>query len=389
MNVLYLTQWFSPIGGGGEVVFYNLATGIADRGHNVEIICAQSSDVSTYRKGRMVVNTIKPKLVIPPPSLSQNAQFIVRAVLTGYKIVRKSKIEVIHANNLASAIAGSVLAKISNKPLITTIHDIFSTSSPNHWDHWIKQNEKISHLTSLIAPIVEKIAIKMPTDIIHTVSKCSKDDLIKFGAKATIKVIPNGVDILSYTNNQSTIEYQNYVLFIGRLVFYKNLDVIISSFKDVVKILPDSKMYIIGDGPMRHKWEKMVSDMELTRSIEFTGYITDEKKVVLLSKCSALLLPSFVEGFGIVILESFAMSKPVLVADIQPTNEIVDDGIDGFILPANNPTKWSEKISFLLNNKDVCRKMGISARNKLETKYSLNFVLNEMESLYLSLSRKV
>jgi glycosyltransferase involved in cell wall biosynthesis len=133
----------------------------------------------------------------------------------------------------------------------------------------------------------------------------------------------------------------------------------------------------------------MVSDMELTRSIEFTGYITDEKKVVLLSKCSALLLPSFVEGFGIVILESFAMSKPVLVADIQPTNEIVDDGIDGFILPANNPTKWSEKISFLLNNKDVCRKMGISARNKLETKYSLNFVLNEMESLYLSLSRKV
>jgi glycosyltransferase involved in cell wall biosynthesis len=388
MNILYVTQWFSPIGGGGEVVFKSLATGMADRGHNAEIICAQSSWVSSYKRGNLTINAIKPRLDIPPPTLSQNGLFIIRAVIKGYKIVQKKNIDVIHANNLASAVAGSILSKISNKPLVTTIHDIFSTSSPNHWSDWIEQDERISRVTSKIAPVLEKITIKLPTDVIHTVSNSSKDDLIKFGAKSKIKVIPNGVSLLSDGAVMSTVEYQNYVLYIGRLVFYKNLEVIISSFKNVVKKSPGSKMYIVGEGPMRHKWEKMVSDMGLTQSIEFTGYVADEKKVELLSKCSALLLPSFVEGFGLVILESFAMNKPVLVADVKPSSELVDDGIDGFILPVNDPTKWSEKVSYLLDNKDICKKMGINARTKLERKYSLEFVIDSIESLYLSLLAK-
>ena len=171
-------------------------------------------------------------------------------------------------------------------------------------------------------------------------------------------------------------------------MFYKNLNTVIASFEDVVKKSPGSKLYVVGDGPMRNKWEKMVSDRGLTKSIVFNGYVSDEKKIELLSKCSALLLPSFVEGFGLVILESFAMNKPVLVADAKPSNELVDDGVDGFILPINNPTPWSEKISFLLGNKDICKKMGVNGRTKLEKKYSLDFVVNEMESLYQSLVRQ-
>ena len=75
--------------------------------------------------GKVTINAIKPKLGIPPPSIKENAIFIMRAVLKGYQIVKKNNIELIHANNLASAIAGSILARISNKPLVTTIHDVF------------------------------------------------------------------------------------------------------------------------------------------------------------------------------------------------------------------------------------------------------------------------
>jgi glycosyltransferase involved in cell wall biosynthesis len=386
MNILYITQWCSSIGGGGEVVFHNLATRMANRGHNVEMICGLSCDVSSYKMGKVTINAIKPKLRIPPPSITENAIFILRAVLKGYQIVRKNNIELIHANNLASAIAGSILARISNKPLVTTIHDVFSSSSSDYWNQWVKQNDKISSLTSKIGPTIEKITVKMPTNIIHTVSDSSKEDLVRFGTTSPIKVIPNGLDLPSYTKFGSDIEYQNFVLFVGRLVFYKNLNTVIASFQDVVKKSPDSKLYVVGDGPMRNKWEKMVSDMGLTKSIVFNGYVSDERKIELLSKCSALLLPSFVEGFGLVILESFAMNKPVLVADAKPSNELVDDGVDGFILPINNPTNWSEKISFLLDNKDICKKMGVNGRTKLEKKYSLDLVVNEMESLYQSLA---
>jgi glycosyltransferase involved in cell wall biosynthesis len=385
MNILYVTQWCTSLGGGGEVVFHNLATRMANRGHNVEMICATNCDVSLPKMGEVTVNTIKPKLHVPPPTITENAVFIIRAVLKGYQIVRKNNIELIHANNLASAIAGSILARISDKPLVTTIHDVFSSSSSTYWNQWIEQNDRISSLVSRIGPTIEKITVKMPTNVIHTVSESSKEDLVKFGTTSPIRVIPNGIEISAYSKIEYKIEYQDFVLFIGRLVFYKNLNTVIASFEDVIRIRPGSKLYIVGDGPMRNKWEKMVSDKGLNESIVFYGYVSDEKKIQLLSKCSALLLPSYVEGFGLVVLESFAMNKPVLVADAKPSNELVDDGVDGFILPIDKPNHWSEKISFLLDNKDISKKMGVMGRTKLEKKYSIDFVVNEMESLYQSL----
>ncbi|MBD0361050.1 MAG: glycosyltransferase family 4 protein, partial [Nitrososphaeraceae archaeon] len=226
-------------------------------------------------------------------------------------------------------------------------------------------------------------------DIIHTVSNATKEDLVKFNTKASIiRVIPPGIDLKYYDNLGVEKEYQSYVLFIGRLVYYKNLEILISSFKEITKRLPDAKLVAVGDGPMRDKWEKMVSELHLDKNIEFTGFISHEKKVELLSKCSALLFPSSVEGFGLVLLEAFAMSKPVLVADVKPFDEIVDEGIDGFMLPAQNPDKWSEKIIFLLLNKRMCEIMGSKGRLKVENKFNIKNVGDQVESIYTNICSK-
>jgi glycosyltransferase involved in cell wall biosynthesis len=72
---------------------------------------------------------------------------------------------------------------------------------------------------------------------------------------------------------------------------------------------------------------------------KYTGYISHKMKVELLSKRCFLLLPSVFEGFGLVLLEAFTMSKPVLVAGMKPYDEIVVDGVDGFMLSAHDPHK--------------------------------------------------
>jgi glycosyltransferase involved in cell wall biosynthesis len=387
MNILYVTQWYGSSGGGGEVVFHNLATGMAKRGHRVDIVCAKTANLGEHRDAAVTMHTIEPVLELPPPSLRQNARFIINAIKKGSHIIKQKNIEVIHANNLASVIAGSILSVITRKPLVITIHDIFSTSSPEHWKNWIAQDDKISRITSFVAPLVEKITVKAPSSVIHTVSNASKEDLIKFGAKAEkIQVIPNGLDLNNYGHcSMSKADYQNFILFIGRLVFYKNLDVVISSFADVVRNVPDSRLVVVGDGPMLSKWRKMTSDLGLDNSIIFIGRASEDKKIELLNNCSALVLPSFVEGFGLVILESFAMNKPVLVANVKPPSEIVSDGVDGFVLPVDEPTKWSEKIGYLLTNKQICMRMGEEGRRKLEQKYDIDYILHDMEYLYLSL----
>jgi glycosyltransferase involved in cell wall biosynthesis len=387
LNILYITQWYGSAGGGGEVIFYNLANGMVKRGHRVDVICAKTINLGEYRNESITTHTIEPVIETLPPSLTQNARFILNAIKRGYHVIKKKNIEVIHANNLASVIAGSMLSKITKKPLIVTIHDIFSTSSPEHWKNWVAQDKKISRVTPTIAPLIEKITVKAPSSVIHTVSEASKDDLIRFGARASkIRIIPNGLDAKGYyRQSRSQIEYHDYFLFIGRLVFYKNLDVVITAFTDVVKKAASCKLVVVGDGPMLTKWQKKVSDLGLNKSVIFLGYVSEDEKIQLLSKCRALVLPSFVEGFGFVILESFAMEKPVIVSNIKPLSEIISDCIDGFVLPMDDPIRWSEKICYLIENKEICKSMGRNGRKKLEEKYDNEYRLNDMESLYLSL----
>ena len=392
MNILYITQLFSATRGGGEVIFYDFAEGIAKRRHHIDIVSHKIINFKDENNlERVTMHRIRPAIEYKgglPPSIKQNLMYIINAIIKGSQIIRQNDIDIIHTNNWSSIIVGSILARVHHTPVISTIHDIFSTNSEN-WKKWAAQNN-LSYISSIIGPLFEKITVKMPVDIVHTISNASKEEILNLNATSSsnIIVIPNGINLEHYDNFDFKKDYQNYVLFIGRLVYYKNLDVLISSFKDVVKKVPNAKLIVVGNGPMRDKWEKMVLDLRLDQNIEFTGYIPHEKKIELLSKCSSLLLPSVHEGFGLVLLEAFAMYKPVLVANMKPYDEIVDDGVDGFMIPAYEPDKWCEKIVFLLSNKTICQNMGNKGRVKLENKFNINRVIDKVESLYKELCLK-
>jgi len=365
MNILYITQWFSYIGGGGEVQFINLINAMARKGHRVHVICQKLSNFEISNNiENLQVHRVKPIIKNERLNLNQNVRFIINAIYKGSELIKDERMAIIHVNI----------------PLMKTIHAVYC-ASPDFWRKWSSQ-DNASSMLSIIGPLFEKIIIRLHADTIHAVSNATKKDIIKVNAKSKIIVIPNGVDLSNYNNLKVNIDYQKYVVFIGRLVVNKNLDTVISSFKEVISAIPEAKLIVIGSGPKLNEWKKMVSDMGLHSNIEFTGYISQEDKMDLLSKCSALVLPSTVEGQPIAALEAFAMSKPLLLSDIEPSYEIVTEGVDGFILPTNDARKWAEMIIFLLSRKDVCEKMGREGRLKVEKKYNLERLLDNMESTY-------
>jgi glycosyltransferase involved in cell wall biosynthesis len=195
-------------------------------------------------------------------------------------------------------------------------------------------------------------------------------------------VIPNGIDLAAYEKYAPDIEYQNYVVFIGRLVFNKNLETVISSFVEVTKSIKDAKLVVIGFGPMLEEWKQLAASLGLAQNIQFTEYIDQVKKISLLSRSSALVLPSLAEGMPVVALEAFALYKPVLLSDIEPHHDIVNDGTDGFLIPAHDVGKWSEKIIHILSNKKTSLDMGRNARLRAERQFDINKTLREIESLY-------
>ena len=117
-----LTQFLSSTGGGGEVMFYQLASGLATKGHEIHIVTHRILNPDKRNinnmSGKMIVYSIFPPLKHKgglPATIIQNLFYVLNAVRCGAKIIRGKSIDLIHANNYSSIFAGFILSMITKR----------------------------------------------------------------------------------------------------------------------------------------------------------------------------------------------------------------------------------------------------------------------------------
>jgi glycosyltransferase involved in cell wall biosynthesis len=250
---------------------------------------------------------------------------------------------------------------------------------------WMEQFGGLPWIKALIGYVAELLTIKLSKNI-HTVSETSKKDILSFNSKCNVFVIPNSLD-LEYYELREDITYGDFILFIGRLIFYKHLEIVIQALK-LLKNRCAVRLVVLGDGPMRNKWEELVDKLDLKDMVEFKGYVPHRVKLYYLSKCRALVLPSIFEGFGMVILEAWAFKKPVMVADVEPLNKIVDHGLNGLVIDPSNIEEWAKYIATTIMDNFLVKKMGEEGYKKLQKEYNITRQCEEFENLYERLFSK-
>lgn len=382
MKILLLSQFFSTSKGGGEYVFRVLAQSLAQDGHEVWIITNRIKDEKYLSHSHIKIIFVPPQLEYRgglPQGLMDNIRYSINATLKGFSLIRKEKIHIIHSNNFAPALAGSLLSSLTRIPNITTVHDIFSLCGKNYWKLWGKQ-ANVARVNVILGPFFEKLMLRLNHSAIHTVSEATKDDLIKFGAKKPIYVISNVLENKNMLTTQEPIDFQ--FIYIGRLVFYKNLEVVFRAINIVKKSYPKIMLIIVGGGPHKKNLENLVKDLGLQNNIKFSGFVSLEEKVKLLGKSQALVFPSLCEGFGLVILEAFAQKKPVIVANVRPLSDIVSDKINGFVISPHNEKEWAEALIKIIKNPENSNRMGQSGRELLEDKYNIQKMLKGILEMY-------
>jgi len=392
MNILFLTQFFSPTRGGGEIMFYQLADQLARKGHKVFVIKHKvlfsdpSRDNLNIMPSNVIVYEIDPAVEHKgglPAGILQNILYVFNSIKTVLRIIKRNQIDIIHCNTYSPVFAGWLLSKLASIPLLVTIHDVASLHGYNFWEKWMQQFGRFLRIKAFIGYISELLTIKLSKNI-HTVSETSKRDILQFNTKCNVYVIPNSLSLEHYKpKSEDLIEYGGFIVFIGRLVYYKHLEVVIEALR-ILRNKCIVKLVVLGDGPMRKYWESLAERYNLKDIIEFKGYVSHEEKLYYLSKCRALVLPSTFEGFGMVILEAWALRKPVIVADVEPLNRIVTHGVDGYVVK-NRPEIWAEHICLLTTNEELSKQMGNNGYKKLITKYNISKRVNELEKLYMRL----
>ncbi len=205
--------------------------------------------------------------------------------------------------------------------LVITWHEIWG-------DYWFEYLGK----KGFFGWTVEKLTSRLTSRNV-AVSERTKEDLERIGVRKEIEVIPNGINFGEIELIKAS-EEESDIIFAGRLIEEKNVDILIKAVELVREEDPDVKCVIIGDGPERGKLEKLVYDLKLENNIEFKGFLENYDDVISYMKLSKVfVLPSTREGFGIVALEANACGLPVVTVNHtrNAACDFITNGETGFI----------------------------------------------------------
>jgi glycosyltransferase involved in cell wall biosynthesis len=206
-------------------------------------------------------------------------------------------------------------ARMKMTPLVITWHEVWA-------DYW---HEYLGTVKGFAGKIIEKMVARMPDRHI-SVSQGTKRELRALGVgEEKITVVPNGIDFESIQGIPPS-EVGCNVLFAGRLISDKNVDVLIMAIERIRRRLPDIKCKIIGDGPERERLVDLANSLGLKRNVEFIDFMGYENFIAQLKSTEVFVLPSTREGFGIVLLEAMASRVPVIAVEsgMSAASEIIN-----------------------------------------------------------------
>ena len=173
------------------------------------------------------------------------------------------------------------------------------------------------------------------------------------------------------------------VVAMGRLTHQKGFDVLIRAFASVVRRHPGATLTIWGSGPEHDTLIALADRLGLAGCVRLAGFVNEPFEALLRS--SVFVLPSRYEGFGLALAEAMALGMPVVATDCPSgPGEIVRDGVDGLLVPPEDPDRLADALCAVLDNPDLARRLAGNARDVRE-RFSLTCALDRWENLFRGL----
>lgn len=249
---------------------------------------------------------------------------------------------------------------------------------------------------SSVLKIVSRFILRK-ADRIISVSNFLKNRIMEISGlnKDKIYVISSGVDIDIFEQarlkkSEENVPAKRNILFIGRLEEKKGINYLLKALTRVVKIYPDVKLTITGDGSEKEYLMKLTQELELSDNVRFQGAVEHGKIPVFFQEALLFAAPSInlnydIEGLPTIIMEAIAAKVPVITTDAGGINDIVENNVTGIIVNQRNSEELAEKIIYLIENEKIRRELSDKAFYRLLEDFTCSrvgekyqLVLNEL-----------
>lgn len=373
LNIMMFFRYppFDTRAGGGEVVEWNTLLELAKRGHSIHVVIGKSQNLPKVPNATFHVI----------PSYSRHGVIdYTSSILYLIKSSSFKNIDLIHGFH-PEMVFINMFYKMIKKPIIHEIH--FPQLYPYTFEDILKYRNRPKAMRWALHLHCDKLAAMCSKKVI-TPSNYMKNLIVRTYNlhNEKILVVPNGIneDILQI-QRQNQKNGKIKLLFIGRLVPQKGIDVLIKSIKNINSIY-NIELNIIGEGKQKKEYFQLAKMLKISNFINFIGFTTEYTKIKYLMESDILIVPSRSESFGITVVEGMSAELPVIGSAVGGIPELINHNKTGILVPPNNVQALANAIIDLIDNPDKRDRLGKAAKKFAKNNFTWRKRADRVEEIY-------
>jgi glycogen(starch) synthase len=362
MNLLFWADGFWPRIGGTETQGLQFVEAMQNRGHRCMVIAQRDPFMMKEESYRgVLIKRFDFNALIKHPELKLIC--FLKEFLES--VVDEFHPDLVYLNTLAN---GSVFAFLLFRNLFS-IATVATAHAPYYGD--------------TLPPLVEKICLQI--DQICCTSKWGYGEMKKFlpGIKDKLRLIPCGLSVPLMAPTSLPFSPPT-ILLLGRLSSEKGFEIGVEAFARLKASGSNARLLIAGEGDELPFLQYLVSKLGLKDFVQFTGGLPRDGDAVfsVINQATFVVMPSRIEAFGLVSLESMRMGRPLIASNVGGLPEIVSDGETGLLVPPADSIQLCAAMQILLKQPKKTIEMGERARKWAMSVYLLEENVDRYEELF-------
>ena len=384
MKVLFFNYEYPPLGGGAaNATAYIL--GEYSKIPDLEVDLVTSSIDSQYHLEKIGERISIHRIPIGKNENNLHYQsqkelliYAWKAYFFAKKLIKKNEYDLSHS--FFTVPCGFVSYLLKKKYKIPYVVSLRGSDVPGYSDRFVFLYKFIKPLTRLIWK--ESFATVAN-------SKGLRELALKTNPNQEIGVIYNGINLSDFIPNPEKRPNDKIIITTGasRITARKGIDYLIKAIQKLSPKYPNLFLRAMGDGNEKENLEKMAKELGLEKNVEFIGRVPRENTSPYYQEASIFVLPSLNEGMSNAMLEALATGLPLIATDTGGTRELLEEGVNGFIIKMKDSQDIADKIEILIQDEDLRKRMGEESRRKAEG-MSWEKVAREYFDLYRQINQK-
>ncbi len=274
----------------------------------------------------------------------------------------------------------------SFRPEVLHVHEPF-TPSTSMWATLFARGPVVatfhagpdrSRLSDLAAPALRRLARRISVRLAVS-ERAARFARAHVGGE--FRVVPNGIDVARFAEaTPAELGPGHAILFVGRLDERKGFPVAVEAFGILASDRPDLRLVVVGDGRDREAVDRL--EPAIRERVAMLGAVPNDELPRYHAACDALIVPSLGgESFGIVLVEGMAAGLPIVASRIPGYDEVITDGVEGFLVPPSEPEALAAATARLLDDPALAQGMREAGRERAR-RFDWSVVVEEVEDAY-------